>query len=169
MKIARKLTAQIMILVVCLVGTAQGQVLKTEDRQEVEEDRVKHFRSLSSKDKLVFAFQDKELLASRAQLADLSNTGDNPHGTAFPAPRKYSTNRVYDTKLETKADGLSYKSRVAFDEEIPRMQGFLTNNFIPAVKKYCESGHLKVEFDSIEFSIAKRPNTDDLSVQGKRS
>ena len=57
----------------CLVGAAQGQVVKTEDRQGVEEDRFKNFRSLSSKDKLVFAFRDKELLASRAELADLSD------------------------------------------------------------------------------------------------
>ena len=47
---------------------------------------------------------------------------------------------------------------------MPGLQGFLDNNFIPAVKKYCEGGHLKVDFESLKFSIAKRPNTDDLNV-----
>ena len=148
-----------------LVGAAQGQVVKTEGRQDLEGDRVKNFRSLSSKDKLVFAFRDKELLASRAELADLSIVGENPDLRGFPAPRRYSTHPNYNTKLDTKADGLSYKSRISWDEQVPSLQGFLTNNFIPAVKRYCESGHLKVAFDSLKFRIAERPNTDDLNVQ----
>jgi pectinesterase len=45
------------------------------------------------------------------------------------------------------------------------LQGFLNNNFIPAVKKYCESGHLNADFNTLKFAIAARPNTEDLNVQ----
>lgn len=152
------------LAVLCLIVTAQSQEAKIENKPGVEEDSVKHFKSLPTKDKLIFAVHDKELLAARAEMADLSSTGDNPYVAGFPVPRSYSTHPNYRTKLETKADGLSYKSRIAFDEQLPGLQGFLTNNFIPSVKKYCEGGHLKVDCASLNFRIAERPNTDDLNV-----
>jgi hypothetical protein len=113
---------------------------------------------------MIYAVQDAELLAARAQMADLSGAGDNPHAGAFPPPRAYSTNPKYSTKLETRADGLSYKSPVAFEEQVPSLQGFLKNNFIPAVKKHCESGHLGFDFNSLEFRIAQRPDTGGVTV-----
>jgi len=162
MKIIAEIGMSLALL--CLLDTALSQEAKIENGLGVEEDSVKHFKSLSAKDKLVFAVQDKELLAARAQMADLSGTGDNPYVGGFPAPRSYSTHPKYITKLETGPDGLSYKSRISFDEQLPGLQGFLDKNFIPAVKKYCEGGHLKVDFDSLKFGIAERPNTDDLHV-----
>jgi acetyl esterase/lipase len=153
-----------MVIGLYLSGAAQGQEAKGESKAVAAVDQAEYFKSLPAKDKLIAAVQDKELLASRAQMADLSGAGENPYAGGFPAPRAYSTHPNYATKLETKDDGLSYKSTVAFDEQLPGLQGFLTNNFIPAVKRYSESGHLKVDFDSLKFSIAERPNTDDLNV-----
>jgi pectinesterase len=153
------------LAVLCLVGMAQGQEAKPENKPDVEEESVKHFMALSAKEKLIFAVQDKELLASRAQMADLSGAGDNPYLKGFPAPRPYSTHPNYATKLKTRTDGLSYKPRSVYEEQLPGLQGFLANNFIPNVKKYCESGDLTADFNTLKFAIAARPNTDDLNVQ----
>jgi len=165
MKKAMTFKAKIMMLAVLfLVGTAQGQEAKIENKLGVKEDSVKHFASLSTKEKLIFAVKDKELLAARAQLADLSGAGDNPYLGGFPAPRSYSTHPNYSVKLETKADGRFYKSKIAYEGELVGLQGFLDKNFIPAVRRHCESGHLTVDFTSLKFRIAERPNTDDLNV-----
>jgi len=80
------------LTVLCLVGTAQAQ--EAENKPGLEEERVQRFKSLPIKEKLIFAVRDKELLAARAQLADLSGAGDNPYIGGFPAPRAYSSNPV---------------------------------------------------------------------------
>jgi hypothetical protein len=165
LRIAMTFKAKIMMLAVLfMVDTAQGQEAKIEDRQDADRDPVKHFESLSAKEKLIFAFKDNELLASRAALADLSNAAENPYLGGFPAPRSYSTHPHYSVKFESKADGLSYKSKIVYQDQLVGLQRFLDNNFIPAVKRYCESGHLTVDFTSLKFRIAERPNTDDLNV-----
>lgn len=149
---------------VIVLEVAHGQLPKAGITPNKEGGGVSRFESLSPDEKLIAAVHDQELLASRAALADLSKAGENPYLAGFPAPRPYSTHPNYATKLETRTDGLSYKPKSLYDEQLKGLQGFLDNNFIPAVKKYCEGGHIKADFDSLKFSIAKRPSTSGLNV-----
>jgi pimeloyl-ACP methyl ester carboxylesterase len=104
------------------------------------------------------AVEDQELIRSKGRLAEVRNRGPNPYLEGFPTPQPF--HEKYRPALIRNADGLLVKAESEHARAEAGVAAFLTNNFLPAVRKTLPLG----EAELTGIRIAARPSDAQLNV-----
>jgi pimeloyl-ACP methyl ester carboxylesterase len=108
--------------------------------------------------KLIRAVNDQELIKGNGRLADIQNHGSNPYLNGFPAPKPF--NEKYKTPLVKNAEGLLVKAESDYERAEAGVVFFLTNNYIPAIRKTMQLGEVEIG----KVRLAARPSEVGLNV-----
>lgn len=115
-------------------------------------------RALAPAEKLSRAVDDQQLIQGHGRLANATHKGPNPYRNWFPRPERF--NEKYKIALVRNKDGILIKAESEYDLINREIAAFLTNNWIPAIRKTMDLGEAEIS----KVQIAVRPSDERLNV-----